>query len=543
MKKIIIGKTETVASIIEQVMDTPDPDVILVVPRDALLKSSLNNFRTIKRETDGVQKSVAIESVDEEVLALSTAAGLTATHPLFRGSAHVSQPVIDLRGAAAANEVAAESETVREANAEVEEKGKNGGRHTSIWNMPKARSAELTVAEEEDITKPTRTGAKLRPKVLLAILIPVIILVGAAYVATAYFNRGSVSVTLHKVPWTYANQVATDKTLTKPDVSHGVIPGEIFNQTRNITQLFPASGIQTVSQKASGRITIYNAYSSEKQILVKTTRFVTEDGKVFRLSDQVLVPGAEVKDGKIIPSSTQAMVTADQPGAEYNRSKTERLNIPGFKGTPKYAGFYGEIISTAGGFVGKKPVPTDKDIADGRQKTSDILQSSLRATAISAEPHGFTILPGASEIEITKLTTGSTTDAQGNFSVFGEARFRGIGFRDAQLDDFLATIATQPTSTLPNTPLQLDDLTKTFATSTNPDFTRGAINFGVEAKGTLGPMFDEKQVRGSLAGKNMEEAKHILNALPGLTEATVSVWPFWISTMPKDAAKITIVLK
>ena len=410
MKKIIIGKTETVASIIEQVMATPDPDVILVVPRDALIKSSLNNFRAVKRETEAVQKSAAIESVDEEVLALATAAGLTATHPLFRGGPHNAQPVIDLRslGERESADRVAEAE-----EAEYKVPAKTLGNHPSLWSAPQGKREAMAVeseenGEEEEVTKTRRRG--LGRKTFLTILAVIIVLAAAMYVITAYFNRGSVSVTLHKVPWNFTGQVIADKTLAKTDAVHSAIPGEIFNQTRNITQLFPASGVQTVSQKASGRITIYNAYSSEKQTLVKTTRFVTEDGKVYRLADAVIVPGAEIKDGKIIPASTQAMVTADQPGVEYNRTKTEKLTIPGFKGTPKFAGFYGEIISTEGGFVGKKPVPTDKDIADSRQKTSEILQSSLRATAISSEPQGFTILPGASEIEITKLTVGSTTD-------------------------------------------------------------------------------------------------------------------------------------
>lgn len=556
MKKIIIGKTETVASIIEQVMATSDSDVILVVPRDALLKGSLNNFRTIKRETEAVQRSVAIESVDEEVLALATAAGLTATHPLFRGGAHTAQPIIDLRSLAEhpagnrSRKAKDDPEEDEEAEYKIpsQTKEEDGQRYPS-WSAsgqkesnsriyePAARSSALHKDLPE--SEPKRPSRKLVRLVLIALAA----LLAIAIVITMYFNRGSVSVSLRRAPWTFSGQILADKSLAKPESSRLAIPGEIFNQTRNVTQLFPASGTQNVSEKASGRINIYNAYSSEKQTLVKTTRFVTEDGRVYRLTDQVIVPGAEIKDGKIIPASIQAAVVADQPGAEYNRTKTERMNIPGFKGTPKYAGFYGEVVAIEGGLVGQKRVPTAQDITTAKEKTSEILQSSLRAAISSGEPQGFTILPGATEIEITKLTAGSTTDENGNFSIFGEARFRGIGFRDSLLKEYLSGIATQPTSSIPNAPLELEDLKLNFATSTKPDFIKGSATFGLEATGTLRPTFKTEEIKESLAGKSIEDAKKILADLPGLVEATASVWPFWISTMPSDPAKITIELK
>ena len=101
-----------------------------------------------------------------------------------------------------------------------------------------------------------------------------------------------------------------------------------------------------------------------------TTRFVTPDGKLFRLVSSVTVPGAQVTNGQIVPSSIDAPVAADQPGDAYNVGPVNKLTIPGFQGSPKYNAFYGQLASgTSGGFVGTKAVPTAADITSGKDKS------------------------------------------------------------------------------------------------------------------------------------------------------------------------------
>ena len=91
----------------------------------------------------------------------------------------------------------------------------------------------------------------------------------------------------------------------------------------------PIIGEKEIKTKARGRIVIYNAFSSEDQLLVRRTRFETPDGKIYRISEQIIVPGAEIKDEKIAPSSVEAEIFADQPGEEYNIGLTGFI-IPGF---------------------------------------------------------------------------------------------------------------------------------------------------------------------------------------------------------------------
>ena len=106
--------------------------------------------------------------------------------------------------------------------------------------------------------------------------------------------------------------------------------------------------IEESGTKASGTITAFNEYGSEPQLLVASTRFLSSNGKIFRTTKDVYIPGANIIDDEIIPSSIDVEVVANYLGAEYNIGQSD-FTIPGFKGTVKYAGFYGKSDTAMSG--------------------------------------------------------------------------------------------------------------------------------------------------------------------------------------------------
>ena len=247
---------------------------------------------------------------------------------------------------------------------------------------------------------------------------------------------------LQKDPWNYAGNFTADKAASRINAANNVIPAQIFSVPKNLTQLFPASGHQNVSLKAQGTITIYNAYSSSPQSLVATTRFVTPAGKVFRLVNAVVVPGAAVTNGVIVPSSIDAAIIADQAGPDYNVSSTPKLTIPGFSGTPKYNAFYGVLASsTSGGYIGEKAVPTAADIAAAKQDVTSSLMIGLAGRSPGSYTNNFKILPGATTMQITKLTVNTSTDANGGSVCYGEGTLSAIGFDEIAFKAFLLFLA------------------------------------------------------------------------------------------------------
>ena len=85
-----------------------------------------------------------------------------------------------------------------------------------------------------------------------------------------------------------------------------------------------------------------------------TTRFLTPDGKIFRITQRNRAGGDEQRTATLAPSSVTAPIVADQAGPDYNVGPVAKLTIPGFASDAgREAGFYGVITaSTTGGFIG-----------------------------------------------------------------------------------------------------------------------------------------------------------------------------------------------
>jgi hypothetical protein len=542
MRKIFIERSESAAEAVERILAEPDSDIILVVPRNAKIAEALANFHLLNREADGVGKRLTIESVDEEVLALAKAAKIPAAHPLF--SSIGSRSISDIVPAA-------------DSRSKAEKKSSPGGKKTPE-KIKKSSKAAPKREEEKVIEKLAAAGGepdadalaetaylpekpkrgKFKRRALALAAGAAVLLALSAWAWGAFFGRAEISINFAEVSWEGTNQILATKTVAAPSAQGGVIPAEIFRDRRNVTQIFQATGKAQVSEKAKGRLTIYNAYSSQPQTLVATTRFETPDGKIFRLDNQVVIPGAEIKDGKIVPKSIEAGVTADKAGADYNLGRVEKLTIPGFKGTPRFQGFYGALLNGAsGGFIGEKTVPTEADIAAAKSKTAAVLKSSLENGLLSGRPAEFKILPGASETVITKMTAQAAADEKGNFGVIGEAEFRAIGFRESDLKAALLDIARReaPDTEFRTWEAEYSDV--------RPDYDKGEVRFSVKSKGELVPVFSPDDFRAEAAGADLNSVRSRILKLPRLADAKISVRPMWLRRLPADPGRITLTLE
>lgn len=555
MEKILLLKTDTPEIVILKLEALPEAECTVVIPKEAVFSESIANFRLLKREVDTRKKKVVIESVDETALALAQAAGLEAIHPFF-AKREESRAFSDIVPAVPVPKSRSPRRT-RKLEVNPVTGSRPGLPSNEVNALPRKPMKESEPAKEslepppplwvvraqeekpvEDAAPPAERRRIRTPsrRVLLALLM-FAVLGGGAWTASVTLGRAEVVLNFNKVPWEYQGNLVASKTVAALEVAARRIPGEVFYEEKNISKLFLASGRAQVSQKATGRITIYNAYSSEPQILVATTRFTTPDGKIFRLDDQVLVPGAEIKDGKIAASRVDANVTADKAGPAANVGPTEKLVIPGFKGTPRYNGFYGAFEKgTSGGFVGERAVPTDADIASAKEKTTEILRSALESNLLQNQPEGFVVLKDASEIVITKLTVNKDTDADGNFSVFGAAQFRAIGFREADLNEMLLVLAKEvyPDRIFGEFTLAYQD--------PKADFERGEMAVGLKAQGVLRPAFELEAFRETLLGKDLASSRALILSLANITDAKISLWPFWLTRIPENSSRVQIMV-
>ncbi|MDE2001726.1 MAG: hypothetical protein KGI60_04155 [Patescibacteria group bacterium] len=554
MKKITVNKSDEVAVIVEKMIEADDSEITLSIPRFSHLGDSLSNFYLLKREADAMGKKVAIESVDDKVIELAQMSGLIGTNPFFAKHKRQFSDIVAPRAGV---------RTPRTAPPQIEKVAEPEPVSVRPTAKPAARPAvrpveKLSPAQEwhapqlpdEPAAAPRRRfslpsfslphfslpsfGSR---KTLLWVLIGVAVLGGMAYAAVKVLPRADVKIVAIKKQWSYTSAVTASKAATM-DIKAMTVPAQVFGQstTGNDVQKFAATGTKHVTKSATGTITIYNSYSSDPQQLVMNTRFMTPDGKIYRLDKSITVPGATITNGKIVASSIDASVTADAAGPDYNIGPVKLFTIPGFKGTPKYESFYGESTGNmAGGFIGDVAYPTADDIAKAEVAAATSLESSLSAKLLLQVPKDFKILDGSRMFKVISQKADSEADSSGQFGVVTTAQATIIAFKESDVQDLLSQRAIADNGDT----YELKDFTLGYGTTT-PNFDKGTLAFPVNYQATLARKIDANAVKDSMVGKSETELKTMIFSLPGLESATVSLWPFWVKSVPDDLNKITV---
>jgi hypothetical protein len=558
MKKIIVDKNEGVAEVIDRILNEPDGEVSVVIPKGSTLGRSVSNFHLLKREADSAGRTIVIESVDETILAFAKESGIESSHPLWKG----------VRGAGGFSDIVSrrdEEATLLRADVDDEREGgddekdedapeKPSKKHMPIITGRRGKKAEPVIEEEEaeddeesarshffdtapDLDEDDRPSRRFPKKIVWTIVGIIVIVALGAYAVGAFFDHADITINFKQTPWSYQDNFTASKNAVGINPSNNTIPAQVFTSTKNLTESFPGSSVQQVSQKAQGTITIYNAYGAASQDLVATTRFLTPDGKIFRLTQNVTVPGeTKAANGTLAPSSITAPIVADQAGPDYNVGPVAKLTIPGFQSdSAREAGFYGVITaSTTGGFIGQRAVPTAADIAAAKASTTAILAAALQNGFSGTYPNNFEIPSGAATTTVTTLTVNTSTDSNGNFTVFGAATLQAIGFDQTALENYLLTLAQaqEASSTFKSFSANYSNVTANFAA--------GQISFALSAQAQLEPAFSSAQFATSIEGQSIASARSTIAALPQLSDGEISMWPSWLMSIPSDPARIHI---
>ena len=553
--KIILNRTDGTDVAVDKIIHAPTFAVVLVIPRDATISHSLSNFNALKRESDTAGKALSIESSDEHVLELALRAKIIASHTPEKGKGRPVADGIQRRTPKAEVEAKSvpQSKTVKIKTTHIDEE--EVGINTPVFKEEEVDVLEKkaptffrkisheesfdisqSIEPKEESSKPSHS----RKKTLLFLASFSAIFIGFLWIAFSVLPKATITLFLKRevVSSNTTVQIGKDYKLVSTTSNTILIPGELFVEQGNLTKSFPASGKETVSLNATGNLIIYNAYSSASQLLVKSTRFESSDGKIFRLNKAVTVPGAKIVGGKLTPSKIEVAVTADKPGDEYNIQPDAHWTIPGFKGTPRYKGFYAESADPmTGGMVGERPKLSDADRKSAEAEVSAALQSSL-GMRIQAMADKLKTFASSTSFAITKSEEQMNPKDSTQFNLFTEGEMRQLAFDENVLKDALVNKARTADTASDN----VDSFSIDYG---NPvfDFDRGTISLNVTSSVSFVPAIDVDGIKKSILGAKKSVAEMTILGIPRLDSAKIAFWPFWVSSVPTHISRVDISVK
>lgn len=383
-------------------------------------------------------------------------------------------------------------------------------------------------------------------KALAAPAIPTkffIIFIGAAIlIATLvlYFilPKAEINITPKTEAFSQDLNLVADKGIAKPDFTQNKIPAQLIKLDKKQSQEFSATGQRQLNEKARGTITIFNEYSSSPQVLVEKTRFVSENGKVFRITKSITIPGAKIQEGKIIASSVGAPVVADQAGEEYNIGPS-KFTIPGFQGSPKYSAFYARSgAAMSGGAAGIFRVVSQEDFDKAKNELWQSLQPALDREFKAQIPGGFKILSNALKEEIGSVTSNIEVGGQAEkFTLTLKGTAKVLLFDEKDILEIAAKKTADKIKDSQQVSAKTDQVDYS---DSQADFSKGQLNFRAKINGKLIWKVDGEQLQNEVAGKDENGIKEILARHPEIDKAQVIFWPFWVKSVPDNLDKIKI---
>ena len=333
--------------------------------------------------------------------------------------------------------------------------------------------------------------------------------------------------------------VVGSKEISQVDISLNKIPIQEIEVSKTASKEFESTGEKQLNEKARGFITVYNEYSSSPQVLDATTRFESSNGKIFRIPDRITIPGAKISEGKIIASSIEVEVFADESGESYNIESSD-FTIPGFKGIAKYAGFYAQSKSPmTGGSIGKIKVVSSEDLKNAKESLSEEVRNEVKQAFEDQIPTDLKIIESSLTEDIVIISTVKEEAKTDTFTLEIKAIVKALLFKEKNIKNL---IDLNVISMIPEGKEPISKTQKIKWGEPVIDDKNGEILFDLKVEENVAWKIDTISLKEDLAGLNEIEVRKYLSNQIKIQESKVSFWPFWVNHIPKQKEKIDITI-
>lgn len=582
MEKIHLSSNEELFSILSKIQKSADNELILVIPDGFSTLRSIINLKALREEAVSLGKNIYIFTFDILIKKLAEQSGLkvldkqsfialeknlSEKYKADKGEKVISdivspnnidqepekndQKIQEEKFKEKSSEEILESQIVEEPQISEEEKKikeeikileeLDTNKERQFGEFFEKKRDEENIEEEIFVSKKSASSFKFFTKKRLIAFLSLFVLIGGFFVLYFVLPIAKVMVNPKKETIRFETEIIADKDISTINISENKIPGQVFQLELENSKTFQTTGEKDVEEKAEGVIIIYNGYSSEDQTLVKTTRFLSDSGKIFRLKETVIIPGATINEGKIIPSSKEVVVEADEAGEAYNIGPSD-FKIPGFQGTAKYTGFYGKSLeSMEGGAKGRMKVATKEDIEGALEIVSAELKNKVEEQFKDKIPSDLKLLSSAETLEIIESKTSIEADEPcKEFTALVKVRAWGIAFKES---DILRLVEENINNKISENKILLPSSINLSYDNINIDSEKNMLNFSCNVEADTAWKIDENRIRDELVNKNEVEVRKYLSSLAEIESARVMFWPFWANKIPSNKDKIKVIIE
>ncbi len=420
----------------------------------------------------------------------------------------------------------------------------NNKKFFDILPPEKIKEHETSSTNCETIALCSRTIAKQvsgSPLFRIFIILFLVIFISGGIIGSFVLNRAEIKISPRTEMIEFKEEITVSIEEENINLIDQIIPGEIFTYQKTFSQRFESSGKVHREIKAQGIIRVFNAFSTDSQILLVNTRFLTPDGVLFRSKERVIIPGAKKENGEIMPSYLDIKVRADQPG-EIGNIPPSTFSIPGFRGTLRYIGFYGKsFYPMTGGFIGEVFQVQEKDLNRAQEELKKILKYKSKTALLAQTEGNFALLEELLKQEVISVKSSAQA---GEIAEYFD--FQAILFSEALMfnQQYIRTFAKDFIFTQIDENMRIDkENLKYDWTIKEANLEEGNIILELEFSVPIYHSIDKDYLKIALKDKSSEEVKMFFEDKQEIYKVQVDLWPFWITKIPVCPEKIKIYLE
>ena len=517
--EIIRARTkDSAAVLIDRLMKSKNQTVVLMLPKNSIIAANLETLRALREEAESIDKKLFINTENEDIKAFAKELGL----PFFEQKQELKRmlDVVPIR------KIEIQPEIERAMEIESTEEQKEQKEDSELEKSVEDFYNETLVKKEDSIIEKAPFFNRL---VLFFLCISVALASTALYLI---LPRANIKITLNKLPIKESISVAVSKNVNSIDFANSIIPGQYFLLTKSGSKTIDNTNTDdATSLKTGGMVDIYNAYSAAPQKLVAQTRFETKDGKIFRIQKTVIVPGARMSGPKLSPASIKAGVVSDGTGESYLLAPSY-FTIPGFEGSPKYAGFYAKSAESMSYLKGGNAV-ANAAIEKTKKELENTLANDAENDILNTLKNSdLKLIDGASAVTINDWkVNGSTLSMQ--------LSLQAVLFKESDLKKLIEYSISNKYRDLKNFKFEGDMV---YSQATKSDYKKGETFFTFDIDKDNIFAVDISNLKKEVMGLDKNSIRDVVSNKNFVNNATIYLWPFWVKQAPNNPNKINISL-
>lgn len=543
---VYIEADDEITTVIDKVLSAKEDIVAVVLPKRATVFQSVVNLKLLKKASEEAKKRVVLISSEPGIEAISAVAGMHIAQSLS------SKPFVPKRAKSVA------SETISSKELDVVDNSSDDDSEEAVSSDEKPESDTIELDNTQEVAEELPEGSlalaggakalkksrfkipdfsSFRLRMGLAITAVILLIVGWVF-GFVILPKATITINTDTSSQPVTMNFIARADITEINLETGELPAKKAEISKEDKVTVSATGEKNVGEVASGSVTMSakNCTSLSVPSSVPSGTTVTSNGKNFITQEKVSFSNG-VFDGSCLNfTGGTTPIVAETSGESFNLADNSKFVVSGRSDVSATG-------KSSGGTTKNIKVVSDEDV----NKAKEQLKGIATAAAITELNQNLTsqqlqALPETLEESAPAVKSSIAVGAEASeFTVTQTVKYTMLGISSSDLGALLDNRIAKSLEGQTDKNVRSNGLSSavyrlaTKASADNQTITLDTI-------AVLGPEFDENAIRNEVAGKKRGDIEKMLESREGVRSVGVEYSPFWITTTPKSADKIKIIV-